>query len=379
LQTTLIWGSVISATSYDIQVSTNSQFIDPLYGFMDLVSTAKTLTNLNYNTTYYWRVRAKNSGSLSDWSDIWNFTTQNATGTAPIANYTASPLTTIIGQSVQFTDLSTNTPTSWLWNFGDGGTSTLQNPSHSYNVAGTYTVSLKTTNSFGDNTKTMSNYIIINSTSMPDGLVAYYPFNGNANDESGNGLNLTTKGTPTLTVSRKNLPNSAFSLNGTTDYFIRASNTLLLPTNEFSMCAWVYSTGIDGIQDVIISTLGNSAGNGYQMHLDNTNNTIGGFMRRTDATYVDLQNPVSSYLNNWTFVVFTYSNVTGTKLYLNNQLKKETTNLFQIQYGNINDFYVGTNYNLSLGAARMFKGKIDDIRIYNKALSPSEIDLLFKE
>jgi hypothetical protein len=56
--------------------------------------------------------------------------------------FTASPTTGHTPLTVQFTDTSTGGVTSWLWNFGDGQTSTLQNPSHTYTEPGTYTVSL---------------------------------------------------------------------------------------------------------------------------------------------------------------------------------------------------------------------------------------------
>ena len=49
-------------------------------------------------------------------------------------------------KTILFTDLSTNGPTSWLWDFGDGNTSGLQNPIHTYSSAGTYTVKLTTSN-----------------------------------------------------------------------------------------------------------------------------------------------------------------------------------------------------------------------------------------
>ncbi len=50
---------------------------------------------------------------------------------------------------VSFTDTSTGSPTSWSWNFGDGGTSTLQNPTHTYAAAGTYNVVLTVSNAGG--------------------------------------------------------------------------------------------------------------------------------------------------------------------------------------------------------------------------------------
>lgn len=76
------------------------------------------------------------------------------TGSAPVADFTASKTTITKGETIQFTDKSTNSPTSWLWDFGDVTTSTEQNPSKTYNSAGNYTVTLKATNNFGNSTKT---------------------------------------------------------------------------------------------------------------------------------------------------------------------------------------------------------------------------------
>ncbi|ALW86585.1 hypothetical protein AUC43_16750 [Hymenobacter sedentarius] len=70
---------------------------------------------------------------------------------APVASFSASSTITCSG-CVQFTDASQNLPTSWLWTFGDGTTSTAQNPSHCYAAAGTYAVTLQATNSAGANT-----------------------------------------------------------------------------------------------------------------------------------------------------------------------------------------------------------------------------------
>lgn len=79
----------------------------------------------------------------------------------PVTNFNASATSTCSG-IVSFTDASTFSPTSWLWNFGDGNQSTLQNPTHTYTSSGTYTVSLTTTNAFGSDDEVKVNYISVN-------------------------------------------------------------------------------------------------------------------------------------------------------------------------------------------------------------------------
>ncbi len=82
-------------------------------------------------------------------------------GSAPVASFTANVRVGLAALAVTFTDTSTNSPTVWSWNFGDGNTSTVRNPSHTYNAQGYYTVSLKATNAAGNNTDTESNYITV--------------------------------------------------------------------------------------------------------------------------------------------------------------------------------------------------------------------------
>lgn len=82
---------------------------------------------------------------------------------APTASFTAANTTICEGTSVSFNDFSSNMPTSWAWDFGDGATSTDQNPSHVYAASGTYTVSLTVTNSAGSDVYTMTNYITVNA------------------------------------------------------------------------------------------------------------------------------------------------------------------------------------------------------------------------
>jgi gliding motility-associated-like protein len=82
---------------------------------------------------------------------------------APVANFSANPVLICQGSSVTFTDLSSNSPTSWSWNFPGGtpATSTAQNPVIVYNTAGTYNVTLTATNGSGSNSVTMTNFITV--------------------------------------------------------------------------------------------------------------------------------------------------------------------------------------------------------------------------
>ncbi|HII91403.1 MAG TPA: PKD domain-containing protein [Methanosarcina sp.] len=77
----------------------------------------------------------------------------------PVAAFSATPTSGKAPLKVQFTDKSTNSPTSWKWSFGDGKTSTAKNPAYTYSKAGNYTVSLTVKNAKGSNTKTISGYI----------------------------------------------------------------------------------------------------------------------------------------------------------------------------------------------------------------------------
>ena len=77
------------------------------------------------------------------------------------AAFSGTPTSGAAPLAVNFTDASTGSPTSWSWTFGDGGTSTEQNPTYIYNTGGTYTVTLIATNACGSNTHTKTNYVAV--------------------------------------------------------------------------------------------------------------------------------------------------------------------------------------------------------------------------
>ena len=79
------------------------------------------------------------------------------------AEFSASDSTFCQGSTVTFTDLSSGTPTSWAWDFGDGTNSVLPDPTHTYTTVGTYDVSLTVTNSTGSESETKTGFITVNA------------------------------------------------------------------------------------------------------------------------------------------------------------------------------------------------------------------------
>jgi len=92
---------------------------------------------------------------------------------APVANFTGTPAIGSAPLRVSFNDTSSNIPTVWLWTFGDGMNTTVQNPEHTYSVPGNYTVSLDVANEDGTNSMTKPMYISV--TNPPPTTITTLP------------------------------------------------------------------------------------------------------------------------------------------------------------------------------------------------------------
>ena len=109
--------------------------------------------------------------------DEVSFTIDGDTVEPPTAAFTASPTSGSAPLDVDFTDTSTGgTPTSWSWDFGDGGSSSLANPSHTYTKPGSYPVTLTAKNSGGTST-TLPQTITVRDTNAPVGSFSVSPSN----------------------------------------------------------------------------------------------------------------------------------------------------------------------------------------------------------
>ena len=111
------------------------------------------MSNYSYNTLLY-RRRQNSSPCQSNWINGVETERPNIRfewvnpSSPPITNFTTNSTSSCSG-TVTFSDLTSNNPSSWLWDFGDGNTSTQQNPTHTYTTTGTYDVQLISYNNFG--------------------------------------------------------------------------------------------------------------------------------------------------------------------------------------------------------------------------------------
>jgi PKD repeat protein len=144
-----------------------------IWGFVDTTQTTVRDNQLTAGSTYNYKLAARNAAGLSDFISPGG-------GAPPVANFSGNPTSGTAPLTVYFTDSSTNTPTSWSWTFGDGGTSTAQNPSHQYTSANTYTVALTATNSYGSDGETKTNYITVTALQPPVANFSGNPTSGMA-------------------------------------------------------------------------------------------------------------------------------------------------------------------------------------------------------
>ena len=225
-------------------------------------------------------------------------------------------------------------------------------------------------------------------TTISQGLLAYYPFNGNDNDASGNNNNPTFNSAQ-LVPDRFGNPNSAYSFNGSSFIEIPDAPTLTPSSAKITISLWVrpddfYADNCKvseimqkgdpftapAAYGMIFSSQGYS--NGYQcsLPLDTLHQT---FLGPTGLgnTYGNYQPYVKR--NNWYNLVYTYDGF-YTKLYVNNVLKFTTQENFTT-WKNNQSLFLGKSQNLTYPF--WFTGAMDDVRIYDRAITQTEVTTIF--
>jgi hypothetical protein len=219
--------------------------------------------------------------------------------------------------------------------------------------------------------------ITFTSSTIPTDMIAYYPFNGNANDESGNGNNGTVNGA-TLTLDRFGNANSAYSFDGVND-FIEIINSLP-DMQSATISVWLNIAELSGTgtcRTVFFDGTPTLSKDFYFMLNQGSNN----FYTKDDNNLAFNNTLINPYLNTWIHIVFLAD--------ADNNVKKVLLNNSVIAINNswTGEANIGYHYKFQIGHTRdnpsqslyFFKGGIDDIRIYNHALTDAEILDLYHE
>lgn len=214
---------------------------------------------------------------------------------------------------------------------------------------------------------TMNAFAQVPSNVPTNGLLGWYPFNGNANDLSLNSNNGTVNGA-TLTSDRFGNSNYAYSFNGVNNYISIGAITL----QSFAISSWIYNSSVNPSNlNAIFSNLNSTPYKGIEFRVqpDSTLMLVCGIGSNwsSPTTTFKLSN------NNWYHVVVTSDNST-IKIYVN---------AMQIASYGISGFVNNTQGILfgtrtpSASNGGWYSGKIDDIGIWNRALTQQEVNDLY--
>ena len=208
-----------------------------------------------------------------------------------------------------------------------------------------------------------------------EGLVGYWPFDGNANDESGNGNQGTVYGA-TLTEDRFGVPNSAYSFDGIDDYIDVGNDSRLKPGLPITVAAWMKINGIEG--DVLTTNFAEGSYYGILVTINNgglhlnfgDGSSIGSQSRRSKSIDV----PV---LGTWFHFVGIIQGAQDMDIYIDGE---NVGGIYSGAGGSI--AYDDGPVNIGRVATQLsspyFDGILDEVRIYDRALSEEEVQTLYQ-
>jgi hypothetical protein len=207
------------------------------------------------------------------------------------------------------------------------------------------------------------------------GLVSYYPFDGNADDKSGNSNHGTIDGA-SLTADRFGNENSAFSFNGAGNTIQVNIKNMSATDAPVSFSWWFYIDALplfttrSGAQNMIV-LVNRKEGTGIQVGFRSPGYNTLGFDTWVwgGGTLLQANLPEPG---KWNHCVYTYDG-SENRFYLNGI--EQARSAEKIPKGEPTELMFG-NYP---SGKQYFEGKLDDIRIYNRSIGKEEIDLLFKE
>jgi len=263
--------------------------------------------------------------------------------------------------SVPSSEFSSDANTVALYHFNEGEGNTLID--HSGN----------------GNNGTINGAIWSDDVPPSDGLVAYYPFNGDADDKSGNGYNGNVSGAQ-LTEDRLGNINCAYSFDGVDDFIDVPFEQELRLNAPFTLSIWANIADTNTHGEILIGKSASSLGHRNYCIEVLAGSTIEFLYHQDVYTEIHLSNDTPLEIGKWYHIVAIHDS-SEIKLYINNCLVKSRS----VTAPNVVVSYLDTPQNLAIGRHKYgsddayFPGCLDDIRIFNRALSNVKIDSLYHE
>jgi hypothetical protein len=218
-----------------------------------------------------------------------------------------------------------------------------------------------------------------------DGLVGWWPFNGNANDESGNGNDGTVSGA-TLTNDRNGKINSAYNFQGTSNEIIISKSQTLIQSS-FSVSSWCTIDNLNPINfdATIIGQMNGGNPNErkwlFGFRKFNSESGISYYMWNTSGI-LQSNNYTSNWQpnqNQWYNITWVFDSGNSIKTYVNGTLHSNVNVNFSTFSNLANDVLIkiGNASDIDSELPLQWNGKIDDIAIYNRSLTQQEITALY--
>jgi PKD repeat protein len=355
----------------------NWQFV-PVSGKPSLNSTQKHPTMSFVDTGYYNVSLTAANPSYSNTRTKTNFI-RVIDPNAISADFSAVETATYAGGSIAFTDLSLGFITAWEWKFEGPATltSTLQNPVINFTMPGRYKVTLKASNTNTSTTKFTDNYILI----VPGGnIAAFFPFNGNIHDTGPGAVSSASLGAGVTFANqdRKGQTGNTATFNGATGVTVADHVSFNFGATDYSISCWIKTASTSRM--MIWQESGKNGSGDNQTWLRMGDNATDRRLRFTieDPTGSAIINMgTTGYVadNAWHHIVAVRQG-TVTSVYIDGVQKATLTATNLKVVSNTQNFKIGVQEGATSNSS-FFNGEIDDMIIYNKALSAAEITTLF--
>jgi PKD repeat protein len=291
------------------------------------------------------------------------------------ANFRGEPTHGCVPLEVQFTDFSPGHPTSRFWDFGDGNTDTVQNPTHTYNDTGYYDVKLVVSNIDTIDSITKYDYIYVQGPDLYCGLVSYWNFdegNGSILHDVAPGNTGAYDGTIYGATWTTGISGGALNFDGS-DYV--QFSTPVLNTPPYTFCAWVKASTLSFPSNRYILSNGGESTSHYGFYM---------LLRNTSMFEIGSKD-VESYggaafvtaTTDWVYLCCVWDGTYGIdkiKLYRNGNLEA-TANATHWSGNSPLDFCIGSP--ASNHTSYDWHGLIDEVCIYDRTLSADEIRMLY--